>query len=160
MCVCVCVCVVLESLMQHKNWCSIHARWSKNILKHSIRFCGIFFQSLKHNYIAYRSSNVSDCIFEIHQLRQSGFSRVYSNSYWRCSFELEIIKISQSSYKIYSNSTVNFVRWPYCLLRYSKNIMNSVPLKRGNHFGVGDPIYPTPPLGQDMTQGQIFLSGV
>ena len=23
-----------------------------------------------------------------------------------------------------------------------------------------DPIYPTPPLGQDMTQGQFFLSGV
>ena len=30
-----------------------------------------FFQSLKHNFIAYRSSKVSshpDCIFEIHQL--------------------------------------------------------------------------------------------
>ena len=30
-----------------------------------------FFPSLKHNFIAYRSSNVSsrpDCIFEIHQL--------------------------------------------------------------------------------------------
>ena len=33
---------LLESLMQLKNWCSIHARWSKNSLKHSIRFCGIF----------------------------------------------------------------------------------------------------------------------
>ena len=32
----------LESLMPLKNWCSIHARWSKNSLKHSIRFCGIF----------------------------------------------------------------------------------------------------------------------
>ena len=31
----------LESLMPLKNWCSIHARWSKS-LKHSIRFCGIF----------------------------------------------------------------------------------------------------------------------
>ena len=31
----------LESL---KNWCSIHARWWKSNLKHSIRFCGIFFQ--------------------------------------------------------------------------------------------------------------------
>ena len=27
------------------------------------------------------------------------------------------------------------------------------------HESDGDPIYPTPPLGQDMTQGQ-FLSGV
>ena len=32
----------LESLMTVKNWCSIHARWSKSSLKHSIRFCGIF----------------------------------------------------------------------------------------------------------------------
>ena len=32
----------LESLMSLKNWCSIHARWSKSSLKHSIRFCGIF----------------------------------------------------------------------------------------------------------------------
>ena len=29
----------LESLMPLKNWCSIHARWSKSSLKHSIRFC-------------------------------------------------------------------------------------------------------------------------
>ena len=32
----------LESLMPLKNWCSIHARWSKSSLKPSIRFCGIF----------------------------------------------------------------------------------------------------------------------
>ena len=31
-----------------------------------------FFPSLKQNFIAYRYSKVSDCIFEIHQLRQSG----------------------------------------------------------------------------------------
>ena len=40
-----------------------------------------FFPSLKQNFIAYRSSKVSDCIFEIHQLWQSGFRRVYSNIY-------------------------------------------------------------------------------
>ena len=34
----------LESLMPLKNRCSIHARWSKSSLRHSIRFCGIFFQ--------------------------------------------------------------------------------------------------------------------
>ena len=34
--------VFLESLMPLKNWCSIHARCSKNSLKHSIRFCSIF----------------------------------------------------------------------------------------------------------------------
>ena len=32
----------LESLMSLKNWYSIHARWFKSSLKHSIRFCGIF----------------------------------------------------------------------------------------------------------------------
>ena len=32
----------LESLMPLKNWCSIHARWSKSSLKYSIRFCGLF----------------------------------------------------------------------------------------------------------------------
>ena len=51
----------LESLMLLKNWCSIHARWSKSSLKHSIRFCGIIFPSLKQNFTAYRSSKVSSC---------------------------------------------------------------------------------------------------
>ena len=101
----------LESLMPLKNWRSINARCSKSSLKHSIRFCGIFFPSLKQNFIAYRSSKVSwrpDCIFEIHQLWQSGFSRVYSNCCCSCSFEPEIIKIGQSSHKMYSNNIVNF----------------------------------------------------
>ena len=62
-----------------------------------------FFPSLKQNFIAYHSSRVSDSIFEIHQLCQSGFSRVYSNSCCSCSFEGEIIKISQSFHKMYSN---------------------------------------------------------
>ena len=66
-----------------------------------------FFPSLKQNFIAYRSSEVSlrqDCIFEIHQLWRSGFSSVYSNSW----FEPEILKIGQSSHKMYSNNIVNF----------------------------------------------------
>ena len=70
-----------------------------------------FFPSLKHNFIAYRSSKVSsrpDCIFEIHQLWQSGFSRVYSICCCSSSFEAEIIKIGQSSHKMYSNNIVNF----------------------------------------------------
>ena len=100
----------LESLMPLKNWCSIHVGWSKSSLKYSIRFCGIFL-SLKQNFIAYRSSKVSsrpDCIFEIPQLWQSGFSRVYSNSYCSCSFEREIIKLGQSSHKMYNNNILNF----------------------------------------------------
>ena len=70
-----------------------------------------FFSSIKHNFSAYRSSQVSsrpDCIFEIHQLWQSGFSRVYSNSCGSCSFEPEIIKIGQSSHNMYSNNILNF----------------------------------------------------
>ena len=89
------------------HWCSINARWSKSSVKHSIRFCGIF-QSLNQNFIAYRSSKVSDCIFEIDQQWQSGFSRVYTNCCCSCSFEPEIIKIGQSSHKMYSNNIVNF----------------------------------------------------
>ena len=93
-----------------QNWCLIHARCSKSSLKHSIRFCGLFYM-LKQKFIAYRSSKVSsrtDWIFEIHQLRQSGFSRVYSNCCCSCSFEAKIIKVGQSSYKMYSNNILNF----------------------------------------------------
>ena len=67
-----------------------------------------FFPSLKHNFIAYRSSKESGCIFDIHQLWQWGFRRVYSNCCCRCSFEAEIIKIGQSSHKMYSNNILNF----------------------------------------------------
>ena len=70
-----------------------------------------FFPSLKQNFIAYRSSKVSsrpDCIFELHQRWQSGFSIVYSNCCCSCLFEAEIIKIGQSSYKMYSNNILNF----------------------------------------------------
>ena len=100
----------LESLMPLKNWCSINARCSKAVW--SIPYVSVaFFPSLKQNFIAYRSSKVSsrpDCIFEIHQLWQSGFSRVYSNSCCSCLFEAKIIKIGQSSHKMYSNKMLNF----------------------------------------------------
>ena len=95
----------LESLMPLKNWCSIHTIWSIPY------FSAAFLRSLKHNFIAYRSSKVSscpDCIFEIHQLWQSGFSSMYSNSCCSCSFEAEIITISQSSPKMYNNYILNF----------------------------------------------------
>ena len=117
----------LESLMLLKNWCSIHARWSKSSLKHSIRFCGIIFPSLKQNFIAYRSSKVSsrpDCIFKIPQLWQWDFSRVYSNCCCSCSFEAEIIKIGQSSPNMYSNNILNFPK--------STTILNTSTKKSGN----------------------------
>ena len=80
-----------------------------------------FFPSLKQNFIAYRSSKVSlrpDCIFEIHQLWQSGFSRVYSDSCYSCSFAPEIIKIG---HKMYSNNILNF--------QESMTILNACPKK-------------------------------
>ena len=86
-----------------------------------------FFPSLKQNFIAYHSSKVfsrPDCIFEIHQLWQSGFSTVYSNCYCSCSFEPEIIRIGQSSQKMYSNNIVNF--------QESMTILNAYTKKSGN----------------------------
>ena len=70
-----------------------------------------FFPSLKQDFISYRSSKVStnpDCIFEIPQLWQSGFSRVYTNCCCSCLFKREIIKIGQSSHKMYINNILNF----------------------------------------------------
>ena len=68
----------------------------------------VLFSSLKHNFIACRSSKASwrpDCIFEIHQLWQSGFSRVYSKCCCSCWFDPEInLKNGQSSHKMYSNN--------------------------------------------------------
>ena len=100
----------LESLLPLKNWCLIRARWSKSSLKHSISFCGIF-PSLKQNFIPYCSSKVSsrsNCIFEIHQLWQSGFRKVYFNYCCNSSFEPEIIKFDQSSYNMYTNKILNY----------------------------------------------------
>ena len=79
-----------------------------------------FFPSLKH--IAYRSSKVSDYIFEIPQLWQSGFSRMYSNSCCSCSFEREIIKIGQSSHKMYSNKILNFQESTTILNAHTKKV--------------------------------------
>ena len=84
-----------------------------------------FFPSLKQNFIAYRSSKVSSCpdyIFEIHQLWQSGFSRVYSNCCCSCWFEAEIIKIGQSSHKMYSNNIVNFQESMTILNAHTKKV--------------------------------------
>ena len=92
----------------------INARFMQDGLKAvwSISYVSVvFFPSLKPNFIAYRSSKVTsrpDCIFEIHQMWQSGFSRMYFNCCCSCSFESKIIKIGQSSYKMYSNNILNF----------------------------------------------------
>ena len=92
-----------------------------------------FFPNLKQNFIAHRSSKVSsrpDCIFEIHQQWQSGFSRVYSNCCCSCSFEPVILKIGQSSHKMYSNNIVNFQESTTILNAYSKKSGNQVFLDK------------------------------
>ena len=88
-----------------------------------------FFPSFKQNFIAYRSSKVSshpDCIFEIHHLWQSGFSRVYSNCCFSCSFKPEIIKIGQPSQMMKSNNILNF--------QESTSILNACTKKVGKHI--------------------------
>ena len=90
-------------------------------------FLWIFFSRLKQNFIAYRSDIVStlpDCIFAIHQLSESGFSRVYFNCCCSCSFEPEIIRIGQTSHKMYSNKILNF--------QVSAPILNACTKKLGN----------------------------
>ena len=86
-----------------------------------------FFPSLKQSFIAYRSSKVSsrsDCIFEIPQVWQAGFCRVYSNCCCSCWFEPEIIKIGRSSHKMYSNNILNS--------QESTTIVNAGTKKSGN----------------------------
>ena len=102
----------------------------------SIPYVSVAFSaSLKQNFIAYRSSKVSDCIFEIHQLWQSGFSRVYSNCCCSCWFEPEIRKIGRSSHKMYSNNILNFQEsttilnsCTKCLETYWRHLVFDTPL--------------------------------
>ena len=116
-----------------------------------------YFPSLKQNFIAYRSSKVSsrpDCIFEIQQQWQSGFSMVYSNCCCSCWSESEIIKIGQSSHKLYSNNS-EFSRvcdkfkcpyekglqtyWRYLVRAYivlSRQCISPIPLTLTNLFPI------------------------
>ena len=92
-----------------------------------VSVAAFFFSSLKENFIADHFSKVSsspDWIFELHQLWQSGFSRVYSNCWCSCSFQPEIIKIDQSFHKMYSNNVLNF--------QESTTNLNACPKRSGN----------------------------
>ena len=93
----------LESLMPLKNWCWIIAKWSKNNLNHSIRFYGIF-----SNIVHLKCPHFQIAFLKFTSCDNQAFSRVYSNDYCNCSFEREIIKIGQSSHKMYSNNVVNY----------------------------------------------------
>ena len=83
-----------------------------------------FFSKFKTEFYCISFFWSPDCIFEIHQLWQSGFSKVYSNSCCSCWFEPEIINIGQSSYKMYSNNIVNS--------QESTTILNACTQKLGN----------------------------
>ena len=111
----------------------------------SIQYVSVaFFPSLKQNYIAYRSSKVSscpDCIFEIHQLWQSGFSRVNSNCCCSCSFEAEILKIGQSSHNIYSNNIVNFKESTTILNACTKKIWKPIECTLNKFYRSSEKIY-------------------
>ena len=91
------------------------------------------FPSLKQNFTAFRSSKVADCIFEIHQLWQSGFSMVYSNCFCSSLYEPEIIKIGQSSHQVYSNNIVN--------CRESTTILNAHTEKKSVNQAYAPRIY-------------------
>ena len=94
----------LESLMPLKNWCSIHARCSKSSLKHSIRFCGIF-PKFKTEFYCISFFLTS----RLHFWNSPAVTiRVYSNCFCSCSFKPEIMKIGQSSHKMYSNNILHF----------------------------------------------------
>ena len=99
-----------------------------------------FFPSLKRNFIVYSYFKVSDCIFETHQLWQSGFSRVYSNCCCSCSFEPEIIKIGQSSHKMNSNNILTFQESMTILHARTKKLWKLIecnsykPVSRRNNF--------------------------
>ena len=100
-------------------------------------FFFFFPPSLKQNFKAYCSCKLfwrPDCIFEIHQLWQSGFSRVYSNSCCSCSFEPEIIKIGQSSHKMYSNNIQNFQEYDNFKCLYKKKSGTLLYAPRILHF--------------------------
>ena len=102
-----------------------HARFMQDAPKAvwSILYVSVaFFPSLKKNFFAYRSSKVSDSIFEILQLWQSGFSRVYSNCCCSCWFKAEIMEIGQSSHKMYSNNILNFQESTTILNAHTKKV--------------------------------------
>ena len=97
-----------ESLMPLKNWCWIHARFSKSNLKHSIHFCGSF-SKFKTDF-AYCSSKVSsrpDCFLKFTSYDNQVLVGCIPIDAVALHLNL-ITKISQSSHKMYSNNTVNF----------------------------------------------------
>ena len=65
-----------------------------------------FFPSLKHNFIAYRSSKVHIAFLKFTSCDNQALVGIYSNCCCSCSFEPEIIKIGQSSHNMNGNCCI------------------------------------------------------
>ena len=96
-----------------------------------------FFPILKQNLLYIVLLKCPDCIFELHQLWQSGFSRMFSNCCCSCSFEAEIIKIGQSSHKMYSNNKVNI----QVSMTILKSVKKSLETYWMHHVHFNEPTY-------------------
>ena len=110
---------------------------SKMVEKQSEAFHTFLWHFSKFKTEFYYSSKVSSCpdwIFENHQLWQTGFSRVYSNCCCSCWFESEILKISLSSHKMYSNNILNFQESTAILNACTKNSGNLLNSPRNIHL--------------------------
>ena len=94
----------------------------KMVQKQSEAFHTFLWHFSKFKTILLHIAKVSDCIFEIHQLWQSGCSRVYSSSCCSCFFKLEITKIGQSSHKMYSNNILNIQESTTILNAHTKKV--------------------------------------
>ena len=67
-----------------------------------------FYPSLKQNFIAYRSSKISDCIFEITTCDNQALVGCIPIAAVAVDFNLKSYKIGLLSHKIYSNNILNF----------------------------------------------------
>ena len=104
---------------------------------------------------------MSDCIFEIHQLWQSGFSRVYSNCCCSCSFQREIIKIGQSSHKVYSNNILYFQESMTILNAYKKKVWKLIVCTTNAHPRICPGAWNTlTPMGFWYTNGSPNISQI
>ena len=75
-----------------------------------------------------------NCIFEIHQLWQSGFSRMYSNCCCSGSIEPELLNIGQSSHKVYSNNILNFQESRPILNAWTKKVWKLIEFTTYTHI--------------------------
>ena len=125
----------------------------------TIRFCGTFSKFKTEFYCVsfFLVSSRPNCIFEIHQLWQSGFSRVYSNCCCSCSFEPELIKIGQSSHKMYSNNILKSLRQYKCLYKKSGNLLNAQRILADCHYNLHVPQNVSGPHGWGSRIHRLYL---